>query len=311
LTTINSWLQARGHEQAHKLRAVSGGTVNLVYLLEDSHILKLNVRKSDERRFVDEAAAYELLAEKRSELPVPRLVDLDLSRQLLPYHALLITALPGKDAAEVWDELTNGNRDLLSRELALFVLSQHELKLERYGSNAQEPEHSYSSWRDYLLHKTEALIDSHLELGQIDVDLLINLEGTLPELIAVLPVPRAPSLVHADISIWNMKVSCASGTCRLSGVYDYEWCFAGDPHYEFASMFVHQDHGLDEDAFWAAYWGGQGRQEPPADFLAKQQCYQLLYHFELLLAAGRYSQVGGQRWQFHEQALRRLLGLKL
>jgi len=89
---------------------------------------------------------------------------------------------------------------------------------------------------------------------------------------------------------------------------NYEWCVAGDAHYEFTNILTGPNHGLDEESFLATYWGVQGREEPPADFLAKQDCYRLLYHSRQLLVAGRHWGVGEERWQFHDHALRELLG---
>jgi hypothetical protein len=277
------------------------------YLLDEEYVLKFS-GGSTCHRLRNEAAVYELLADEGPELPVAELVDLDVGREALPYCVLMTTAVPGENAAEVWDDLSEENALMVARQLALFLVAQHEIQLEHFGSLAPGPgEKNSTDWRGYLEQRAEHLLDRHMESEQADLELLIELEKELPRLIEHLPVPEKSALVHGNLGLSALKLARAGEEWRLVGISDYEWGVAADPHFEFAGMFTGEQPELDAEAFWGAYWQAQGQAEAPPGFELAQECYRLLYHLQFANEAGRLGQAGEEAWRRHVAALRQAL----
>jgi len=165
-----------------------------------------------EQDYPAEKAALELIR----GLPTPELIATGVFEEW-PY--MLMTAVPGVPAEDVWDDLDDRDRVFIVEQLgrAMAKLHQHppipqlatdwdaflEARLARWRKHHQ-PAEPWTSWlAEHLDHFTEP--------------------------------PFEPILLHADITAENLLLSESSGRWRISSFIDFGDAMMGHPHYEFVA----------------------------------------------------------------------------
>ena len=176
------------------------------------------------------------------DVPVPRVLALDTSRDLLPLRYSLMTALPGSPARS-W--MTTAGVDQVYRQMGVLLRQMHTIPMPGYGYiRDQGVETPMSSNLEYMTHAFEGAFRRFREAGG-DPDLARALEAIASGNMH-LTVSKGPVLCHDDLHPGNVLVQQApGGQLSLSGLIDFGNARAADPLFDLAKAIFCSSH---EDA---------------------------------------------------------------
>lgn len=141
-------------------------------------------------------------------------------------------------------------------DAARFLRAIHDVELGHFGALGSAAQRDDA--RAMGSAQLEVAIERRRRIGD-DPALTDRIAGWARERAAELPIDIAPVLCHGDFSMWNMLVEWREGRHVLSGVFDFESAYAGDPLMELASMWVLTDSwGSPQEAELAAIERGYG-----------------------------------------------------
>ncbi len=94
------------------------GFTNEVYSVNDSFILKVCKKKSDEVWFKREVSLYTFFAEK---IPVPQVIVFDSSKKIIPHFFMIYHKIQGENLYTKWHELSDKQRKRIIQELCTIL----------------------------------------------------------------------------------------------------------------------------------------------------------------------------------------------
>jgi aminoglycoside phosphotransferase (APT) family kinase protein len=291
-------------------RALAGGVVNPVLLLNERGVLRINVRTLDDPKVAKEAWVLARLAGDPPPLGVrvPTVLGADTSRTILPYDYLLLDFVPGRPGSEVWESASATERVDLSRQLGAILARLHVLPLPGADYGGWNPATASlgadADWRGMVAERAARLLVQAANLRILPAAHLANVRAWLAAHAAAVPAVPQRALTHGDFGLWNAMVAPgpAGRGWTITAVFDFEWAQAGPPALDFVPILHDAADPLDPVAFLGAYSGGA-----PLDpgLLRETHYYQMLYHLDLLGVVHRYW--GGQGGDPHEAGIARLL----
>lgn len=270
---------------------LTGGTFNSAYRISaaDGRGLVLKIAPRPEAPVLTyehgllrtESLYYQAMA---GRAPVPEVVHADFSREVIGSDLLLMTELPGTTWFDARERIGDADRARLRGELGGLVARLHRVTGEGFGYPQGEVR---PSWRAAFLAMVDAVL---ADAGTYAVALpraADQIRATMRAWADLLDAVRVPVLVHFDLWDGNIMVDVDAERPRITGLFDGERAFWGDPMAELVSLALFEDIERDE-AFLAAYAAGGGR----IDFdrgarlrLAMYRCY--LWLIMLVEAAPR------------------------
>lgn len=234
-----------------------GGSVVVVKLFEPEQAWKLAKELSSSR----------LLAERRVDLPVPRILATHSEE-----HALVLERLEGVPAGEVDD----ADAPELYRELGRLLARLHTIELDGFGyltaDGILEP---HATNLDYMRSQFRTRLREFVELGGD-----ARLGSAIAEHVRVreqlLAGPAAPVFCHNDCHEGNVVVSLVDGV-KVTGWFDFENALAGDPLLDLAKTVAYS--GRNRSVVTDALADGYG--ELPPDWREAVDLYGLFHVLEL------------------------------
>jgi aminoglycoside phosphotransferase (APT) family kinase protein len=198
----------------------ASGSRNESYIVNDDLFIRFNTRDTEFRKFGNERAAYELLAQ--SAVRVPRVVALDESRTIVPYDLIVLTRLPGVNIAESKAALTQTQIRELARKAGINLALIHNLTFERFGKLRSL---DFRSWRDYFADYAHRYEQAARRYSLLNDATQRRLNAVLARAQGLIDTVTRGVLVHCDFHYENILQE--HGT--LAGILDFEWAIAGDP----------------------------------------------------------------------------------
>lgn len=251
------------------------GSVNPIALINGEWVVKVNMRDPDLPKSGREA--FCLARAGQQGLPVPKLIALDTSQEILPYSYMMMSRLSGQTLHSIWPGLPASQQQFLIDEAAQLLNQMHEIQFPAFG-NVPGTGTVYAQWPDYV----SATLESHIWKAQtccvMDDKTADQIRVRAADLLPVLEIGGFPALVHADFHLGNLL----SDGHRITGIIDFEWAIAGDPEWDLIDPF-----SLSEawEGFSSAYWKWR---PPTATFPTKQILYRLWKHTELVSVAAQH-----------------------
>lgn len=268
------------------------GKVNPLLYVNHRYVLKINLRDPQLPKLRREAVVLRLLA--GTEVPVPRLIALDESRELMPYDYLIMSRLEGKEIYQNWDRLAPAMRGRLCRQAGQLLAVIHRQQFPFFGDIANgvgELPHWHLALEQRLFRQLKDCQEWELyEPGFLD-----QVRAVFERTKSLLQSVERPCLVHNDFHLGNLLYQGA----RISGVLDFEWALAGDVAMDFSDPFTHEQA-------WQYMLEGYRREHAfSPQFEAKISLYQLLTALELsVVARQHWSQ---QQLAYYQERARHLL----
>ena len=214
--------------------------------LEDSHVYRLRMPsgtvffKSEHEGHPIDVAAWAYAKAATVDIPVPRVLHVDGSRERWPQEFMIITAVAGTDLEHdplEGDELVNAIRafgDLLRRLHTITLDGFGEIELQGSGARGKYSDHRtvvarsvdwsmpYLGEHELVEHSTRARVAEILERHE-----------------ELFTGPDQAVLLHDDAGLDHLFIDRRS--MRITGLIDFEpW--AGDPGWDISTFAYHYPH---------------------------------------------------------------------
>lgn len=218
------------HELGKPQRIVvdNAGWVNPCIFVDDAFVFRFNARDPGLPKYQREKIAFDLL--KHTGVPVPQKVILDDSKDIAPYDVLITERLPGRNLETDWSNLQSSQKEILANNSGQLLTKISAVKMPFFGElSGKGPLPQTQNWFEYLKAKFFFHIKDARDLGIFDEPTIGLFLRTLQAYQAVASDVKTACLVHVDYHFGNLLYEDQA----ITGVFDFEWAFAGDPLYDF------------------------------------------------------------------------------
>lgn len=271
--------------------------INPTFVVNNDLILRVNVREPESYTFQKEAALYRRLCAE-TDMPVPRVVALDVSRAIVPYDILVLERLHGVNTLDVWHQFDATTQRQISYDLGQALATLHCVRYTGYGgfNPALNDLGRACDWHVYLFDKTaEALVELWRCSG-LPAALLNGAEEYI--LGSFIPATPPPVLVHGDFGLHNTLVELREDGWHVSGIVDFEWALAADAEYEFATGLLVEPDEVNPLA--APFLEGYRTRRPLAEgWEQRSAVYRLIYHLTLCAMVCRFYKASPAMLRYH------------
>jgi Ser/Thr protein kinase RdoA (MazF antagonist) len=258
-----------------------GGVRNLCFLVNGCLVLRVNSQDPGSLKFHNERLAYDRLVGQ--SLPVPRVLVLDDSHELVPYDFMITTRLPGQSLASSWHQLSDDRLQAPFHEIGQCLARVHSCTFPACGRlHALD----HASWADLVYENVEPLLRTASHSQLLDPALRAAVERSLKRVREDLEGVQ-PALIHCDCHYENVLHDGG----HLSGLLDFEWALAGDPSYDFAIPHVRERQVPGSEAALIA--GYQCVREFDAGHPHRVRCYRMISQLEQAIAHDRLGERKG------------------
>jgi aminoglycoside phosphotransferase (APT) family kinase protein len=107
------------------------GSINYCLIVNNAYVIRFDITGKTVSRFQSEALAYHHLC--ASGVPVPRVVALDQSKELVPYEYLITTRLEGTPVIDGWSDLSVQERERIAYEAGRYLAVIYSHTFDRFG----------------------------------------------------------------------------------------------------------------------------------------------------------------------------------
>lgn len=225
---LSAWLGAG--VRCTDMTPLQGGMLNSVLRLRFDRepytaVIKLN---GESAAFAAEARALRHMHARG--FPCPEVYLEGAEPALLPYHFLLLEALPGVHMGQA--ALDDGARARVERELAEAIAALHTHTRETFGEvTAPGPD----DWREILMPDLrQTRVSAEVE-ARLSPEVLDDVDRAIAVGERWLAEQGKPTLIHGDIWAANIMVAQADDGWHLSGLIDPSAQYA-DPEMELAYL---------------------------------------------------------------------------
>lgn len=209
------------------VRVPERGSVNGVAIINEALVL----RAADSHyayptpRYLNEAEAYRVLA--RRGVPVPEVVLLDTSREIIDRDLLITTLLPGTPLIDAWEPFDEETRSRAAADAGRLLAGIHGVGQMAFGK-LHGPH--FTTWSEFVIDMLGREMMICLEAGVLDMVTAYRVQAAFEAHATRLDQVVSPALLHSDYNTENLLVDEEG---RITGVLDMEWCLAGDPAWDF------------------------------------------------------------------------------
>jgi aminoglycoside phosphotransferase (APT) family kinase protein len=187
-----------------------------------------------------ERMARELAFHAACTLDDPRLPVLLAAQQAVPQERLgvvLTNCLMGQRLADDAGA-TEADKRKVYVDSSRFLRDLHGVEVEGFGPLGARP--VATNAREFAVLLAEEAIErrQRIDRGSVLTDRVM---GWTRERARSVEESTDSVLCHGDFSMWNMLVEWRAGRHQLTGIFDFESAFAGDPLMEVASAWVLTD----------------------------------------------------------------------
>lgn len=206
------------------------GVSNPAYLINDKIVLRI---KKDSRDFKFEKEKFLFgLLKKKTDLPVPTVIDLDNSKKIVPYAYILLEKLPGELLKKAFPKLSHNQKKKLAFELGLSLAKVHSIHFKNVGHFLPDKLVKDISWSKFVWGIYTDSLRSIKKGKLLDKDLIKRIELFIKQNKNLLDTKFKPSLIHSDYNEGNILVYNG----KISGIFDMEWSYSGHTEFELSAM---------------------------------------------------------------------------
>lgn len=251
-------------DEVTKIMELKEGLFNRAYLIQGTgeldkgivlkigpspDILVLSCEKDIMRT---EIAVYDML--KKSEVPTPKILEVNTNRDLLDCDYFLMEKLEGVTWKSVQNSMNPQTRSRLLEELGYLTGVMHRIKGTHFGYINRRPEDRCQTWGEaYALFMTDCLKDARSFGYELPYE---KLEILLKDYRELLDQIKEPVLTDNDL-FGNIFLDPV--TFEITGVVDFERALFADPMMDFAACLTLFDDVEKVPEYLRGYERGRGR----------------------------------------------------
>jgi len=208
-----------------EFRALSGGQVNQVFLIDDAYVLRIGAREDAFQRLKRET---ELLQSLINKIPVPKIFAFG---QQDGFVYQIQQYLPGQKLYLLWKNLRPETQDRLAAELASYLKILHSMPPASPGYASHDGQR-YDTWEDLISkqfkHTQEEIESLNIRMVPGFIEMAVNYFNENKQVLA----DSAPALIHGDLTLVNILVDQG----RISAILDFEYSMQAPIDYELLVM---------------------------------------------------------------------------
>ncbi|MBI2021946.1 phosphotransferase [Candidatus Daviesbacteria bacterium] len=227
-----------------RIEVMQAGANNMVVGARTSEGKQIIIRLAarPDNRFAVEKTVLDALSAKG--LPVPKVVALDSSKQIIPGFFCQVTErLPGAPFVAPAERTIKRPTDQLMSQAGATLRQIHETKLPMRGFGLWKNEKGegwFDSWESFILRPfTEDVLKSITDRKWVNPEVVkqvVQIVNSRRQLLRGAP----QSLLHGDFNLGNLLT--ANG--RMTGIVDFENVSSGDSLWDFAKFMVHESRNI-------------------------------------------------------------------
>jgi aminoglycoside phosphotransferase (APT) family kinase protein len=204
------------------------GSINPCFIINDAKVIRFNTNTDKGAdRFESEAAAYERL--KGSEVPVPQVIKVDVTRKIVPFTYLITSKINGETVIDSWTTLNPTQQQQIAFSAGKYLALIHQHTYPKFGNLRDLPDGGFEHWHDYVWDFFRRYARQALALKAINTKLEARIHAVLLHHKPTLDTMTTGALVHSDYHFENMLQSNG----EITGIIDFEWAYSGDPSQDF------------------------------------------------------------------------------
>jgi len=253
------------------------GWVNPCFFVNKSFVFRFNARDPSLPKYQREFFVFNLL--KNSNVPVPKTVYLDDSKEYIEFDVLITEMLPGANIEKDWKNLSIDQKIKVSKDAGKHLYQLTQYSFDFFGElSLQGPLPRTTTWADYIKVKLNFHLNEAKRLNLIEDGIEFRIWKIFEEHLSELLLVTSSKLVHVDYHLGNLLHQ----NCKITGVLDFEWAFAGDPLYDFCRWRLPQE---DLPNSREAFLNGYNKMEFSTSELKRMDIYQMIRNIELCIVA--------------------------
>ncbi len=281
----NRILNRAGLPPAVAIARIPRGEVNAVFdvsLVDGRRVIfKVQIRPGrPAEHLLREREACDLLR-RATRVPVPEVLAVDVSREVLPYRYSLLTFLEGADAVDALGTLTLEDQRLVARSLGRRLAEVHGVTASAWPEPALPWRRSRAEWTAMVEEQFRDVVRKHRRRGFVPRPVLEQAEALWEEV-----RPRLGrghfGLLHGDGHLANAKMSAS--TREIGGLFDFDQTDVGEAEFDLAPMETWRLDGWEECLREEFYDGYQGARPLAPGHEARVRGYTLLRYLRTLWA---------------------------
>lgn len=253
-----------------RIRRFDEGMINDVFSVNENYVVKVNTAHPDLPKLEKEYAVYSTL--EGSDVPVPRAIGLDLSREVVPYPYLVCEQLVGQSLESLRKSLGGEVPGSLFVEMGEYLGKIHVFGPENLALPGQG---KYLGLKQDIAQRIEKISGEISAAEVLDADLISRIKDFyLHSLLFGEEV--FPSLLHGNYVFGNVMVRDE----KIVGIIDWEFSSFGHSEEELAT-FLYRVCKTDtqRDLFMSGY---KKQRSVSPDFDKRLLPYALLYYLKVL-----------------------------
>jgi aminoglycoside phosphotransferase (APT) family kinase protein len=180
----------------HSITRPSRGGMNYALIVNDAYVIRFDITGKIPLRFQSEVLAYQYL--QKSEVPVPEVIALDQSKQLVPYEYLITSKLAGTSVIDSWNGLSAQARERVAYEAGRYLAMIHSHTFERFGKLRDLPNGGFTCWYDYCADYFHRYANQALAMNIIDTSLRDRMQAVLEKYRPLLDMVKSGSFSRLD-----------------------------------------------------------------------------------------------------------------
>ncbi|MGB0930604.1 MAG: phosphotransferase family protein [Chitinophagales bacterium] len=279
----------------HQVVYSQSGMVNPCVFINDTFVIRFNVRDPKIPKFRREKMAMRLLKERK--ILVPEVVALDEDRDVSPYDFLICKKVAGNELYKVWEAQGEAMQQQLCGEMGEILAQIHGVTFPKFGEILPNGEGlQFEKWSDCVRHKLEEAIEGTKLFGLFEEKNYQQVRQIFENQVSLLDTVQQAVLVHNDYHLGNMIVNQG----HIASILDFEWCFAGDPEFDFREPVTFE--GVSQNIL--PYY--QQKHPLSAEFEQKNYLYRLLLYLQLCDLSNRHDWGEKSKKSYKKQFLRLL-----
>ena len=211
-------------------RILQEGVSNPAYIINNGIVLRIK-KDSRDFKFEKEKFLFDLL-KKKTDLPIPKVIDLDTSKKIIPQDYILLEKLPGELLKKSFTKLSHNQERKLAFELGLSLAKIHSIHFKNVGHFKPDKLVKDISWSKFVWGIYTDSLKSIKKGKFLDENLVRRIESFIEDNKNLLGVKFKPSLIHSDYNGGNILIHNG----KITGIFDMEWSYSGHTEYELSAM---------------------------------------------------------------------------
>ena len=242
------------YPKARRIKKLNKGFSHNIFEIETGDkskkaIFKVCIQEREEWfSLKKEARVHEIL--RSIGIPVPEVIETDDSKKIIPAEFMICSYIEGRDLEEIWDKLSEKEKEEISEEMGEILGRIHKIKFNEYGYlkiNGIREEYNWvlkEKNRGVKLNHSSLTIMSWTlnALGRLFVNKSFS-RKKINEIFNYLYTNQRlaesnekPSLIHGDFEIRNIRVQKIDGKWKIVCLLDFEFSASLPREYDFIKL---------------------------------------------------------------------------